>query len=62
MLQKNADVFCCQIGLVQDNSASSNLEGIVGPAQQVMSGTDEEILVLLHPGPIAQKIRLNFDL
>jgi hypothetical protein len=61
MLKKNADVFCRQVGLIQDNRPSSNFEVIVGPAQQVMPGTDEEILVLLHTGSIAQKIRVNFD-
>jgi hypothetical protein len=62
VLQENADVFCCQVGLIQDDLPSSNLEVVVVPAQQVMTGTNEKILVLLHTGSIAQKIRLNFDL
>jgi hypothetical protein len=60
-LQENADVFCGQIGLIQDDFSSSNPEVAVGAAQQVMTGADEKILVLLQPSPIAQKIRLNFN-
>ena len=33
LLQENADVFCCQIGLIQDDLPSSNLEFAIGAAQ-----------------------------
>ena len=61
VLQEDADVFCGQIGLIQDDLSSSNPEAAMSAAQQVVTGANEKILVLLQPGPIAQKIRLNFN-
>ena len=61
MLQENADVFCGQIGLIQDDLSSSNPEVAMGPAQQIVTSANEKILILLHTGSIAQEIRLNFN-
>jgi hypothetical protein len=60
-LEENADIFCCQSGLIQDDHAPNNFEVATVPAQEVMPSADEDVLILLHTGSITQKIRMNFN-